>query len=55
MKIKKFFVLLLTVVISLFAVACDGDSTRESSETANKAELFSVVGTNIVDEVCEYY
>lgn len=55
MKMKKFFIALLTVAISIFAVACNVDSTKESSGTANKNELFSVVGTNTVQEVCEYY
>lgn len=54
MKIKKFFVVLLVVVISLFVVACGGDSRKDSSGTANKNE-FSIVGNNIVQEVCEYY
>ena len=54
MKMQKFSVVLLFVAISLFVVACDGDSMKESSGTANKNE-FSVVGTNIVQEVCEYY
>lgn len=55
MKMKKFFVVLLAVAISLFVVACGGESTKESSGTANKNELFSVVEYNTVQEACEYY
>ena len=54
MKMKKFFVVLLAVAISLFVVACGGVSIKESSETTNKNE-FSVVGINTIQEVCEYY
>lgn len=32
MKIKNFFVVLLTVAISLFVVACGGDDIKENSE-----------------------
>lgn len=32
MKMKNFFVVLLTVAISLFVVACGGDSIKENSE-----------------------
>ncbi|MEG2290701.1 MAG: hypothetical protein RSA29_14815 [Clostridium sp.] len=52
---KKFFVILLVVAISLFVVACGGDSTKESSGTASKNEIFSVVELNTVQGVCEYY
>ncbi len=51
---KKFFVVVLTIAISLFMVACSGNSIKESSETTNKNE-FSVVTNNIIQEVCEYY
>lgn len=38
MKIKKFFVLSLTVAISLFMVSCGGYSIKESSENAVENE-----------------
>lgn len=51
MKIKKFLIVILSVVFSIFMVACSRDS---KNITNNKSE-FSVVGNNTVKEVCEYY
>jgi len=51
MKIKKFLIVILSVVFSIFMVACSRDS---KNITNNKSE-FSVVENNTVKEVCEYY
>lgn len=55
MKMKKYLVLLLAVAISLFLVACGGNSIKENSETDTKNEFIVAGGTNKVEEVCEYY
>jgi len=47
MKIKKFLIVILSVVFSIFMVACSRDS---KNITNNKSE-FSVVGNNTVKEV----
>lgn len=36
-------------------LACSEDITKENSVIANENDVFSVVGTNTVPEVCEYY
>ena len=52
---KNFFLSLVIISITLFMLACGEDTTKESYEIVNKNELFSVVGLNKVQGVCEYY
>lgn len=53
MKMKKCLVLLLAVAISLFLVACGGDSIKENSGTDNKNEFIVAGGNNTVGNELE--